>query len=59
MGITNFYKWIKTDYANCIKPINGECYNHVYIDMNYLLHMCIYDCTNLDVLIKKNRNSYT
>lgn len=53
MGITNFYKWIKAEYSNCIKPIFDECYNHVYIDMNYLLHMCVYDCDNFDILIKK------
>lgn len=53
MGITNFYKWIKTEYSNCIKPIDKECYNHVYIDMNYLLHMCVYDCDNFDILMKK------
>lgn len=53
MGITNFYKWIKAEYSNCIKPISDECYNHVYIDMNYLLHMCVYDCDNFDILIKK------
>jgi 5'-3' exonuclease len=53
MGITNFYKWIKAEYSNCIKPISDECYNHVYIDMNYLLHMCVYDCDNFDILMKK------
>jgi 5'-3' exonuclease len=53
MGITNFYKWIKTEYSNCIKPIDEECYNHVHVDMNYLLHLCVYDCDNFDILIKK------
>ena len=53
MGITNFYKWIKTEYSNCIKPINNECYNHVYIDMNYLLHLCVYDCDDFNILMKK------
>lgn len=47
MGITNFYKWIKTDYANCIKPIGNRCYDHVYIDLNYLLHMCYYNCDDI------------
>lgn len=53
MGITNFYKWIKSSYANCIEPIGNKCYNHVYIDLNYLLHMCYYNCDDLDMVIKK------
>jgi 5'-3' exonuclease len=53
MGITNFYKWIKTSYSNCILPIGNRCYNHIYIDLNYLLHMCYYNCDDLDVVIKK------
>lgn len=53
MGITNFYKWIKTSYINCINPIGNKCYNHVYIDLNYLLHMCYYNCDDLEMVIKK------
>ena len=53
MGITNFYKWIKKDYMDCIIPIGNMCYNHVYIDLNYLLHMCYYNCDDLDIVIKK------
>jgi hypothetical protein len=53
MGITNFYKWIKSSYNKCINPIGKKCYDHVYIDLNYLLHMCYYNCDNLDIVIKK------
>ena len=53
MGITNFYKWIKSSYSNCILPIGNRCYNHVYIDLNYLLHMCYYNCDDLEIVIKK------
>jgi 5'-3' exonuclease len=53
MGITNFYKWIKSEYSNCICPINKECFNHVYIDMNYLLHMCSFNDDDLDFILKK------
>ena len=53
MGITNFYKWIRMDYSNCIKTIGTNCYHHVYIDLNYLLHMCYYNCDDLDMILKK------
>ena len=53
MGITNFYKWVKNSYKECITNIGSRCYNHVYIDLNYLLHMCYYNSDNLDSVIKK------
>ena len=53
MGITNFYKWIKTEYNNCIEKIGDKCYNHLYIDCNYLLHLCYYNSDNLEHLIIK------
>ena len=53
MGITNFYKWIKNDYGSCIKPIDKKCYDNVYIDLNYVLHMCYYNCDDLDMVLKK------
>jgi hypothetical protein len=53
MGITNFYKWIKSDYNNCIKNINNQCYNHVYIDINYLLHLCYHNSNDLNHMMNK------
>ena len=53
MGIKNFYKWIKTNYGNCIKSVDTTSYDHVYIDLNYLLHICYYNCDNLNMIIKK------
>jgi 5'-3' exonuclease len=53
MGITNFYKWIKSEYGNSIKTIDKECFDHVYIDMNYLLHMCSFNDDDLDFILRK------
>ncbi len=54
MGITGFYSWITTNYPNCFvnlkKPI---LFNHIYIDLNYLLHMCIYNSPHIKVTLKK------
>ena len=53
MGITNFYKWIKSEYSNCIKNIDNKCYNHVYIDINYLLHLCYHNSNDLNHMMNK------
>lgn len=59
MGITGFYSWINNNYPEAfnkninsfnIKPI---FFNHIYIDLNYLLHMCTYNSPNITVTLKK------
>jgi hypothetical protein len=68
MGITGFYSWIETNYPGAFtehsKNINYLTkdntlvkkpifFNHIYIDLNYLLHMCTYNSPNIFVTIKK------
>lgn len=57
MGIEGFYKWIKEEYTDCIYSYKSESipkyYDHVYIDLNYLLHMCNYNSNNMVHTINK------
>jgi 5'-3' exonuclease len=57
MGITGFYKWLKEDYKDCFlshdKNKNIYIYDNVYIDLNYLLHMALYNTNNMDGVIDK------
>lgn len=44
MGIHNFSVWLKEQYPDINVPINkNNIYNHIYIDMNFILHNSIYD----------------
>ena len=54
MGIVGFYDWIRTNYSLAIKSgINKPILlNHIYFDLNYLLHM-FYNEPNLNDKIKK------
>lgn len=52
MGISNFNSWIKQTYPSCLirnkennKPIIKN-YDHIYIDLNFLLHNSIYTSNN-------------
>ena len=49
MGIVGFYDWIRTNYSLAIKSgINKPILlNHIYFDLNYLLHM-FYNEPNLN-----------
>jgi 5'-3' exonuclease len=56
MGITGFYSWIIQNYGGSLKvPSNSEIvlFNHIYIDLNYLLHMCTYNSPTINVTINK------
>jgi 5'-3' exonuclease len=54
MGILNFHKWLRDkypkQYRSIIKPIQVE---HLYIDINFVLHNCIYGTKNIDFLYRK------
>lgn len=52
MGIANFYSWIKEQYPMAFKKTTG-IYDNVYIDLNYLLHMCSYNCRSKDEIISR------
>ena len=46
MGITNFHKMIKEKYGDSFKDKWLDFYDHVYVDLNYVLHFCSYNATN-------------
>lgn len=42
MGIVNFHTWIKERYYTCVRKASEKVkYDHVYFDMNYILHNVI------------------
>ena len=54
MGITGFYSWVTTNYATCISVPNGPIFfNHIYIDLNYLLHMCTHNSPSIKLTMIK------
>ena len=56
MGITGFYSWIIQNYGASLNIPNNRqnlFYNHIYIDLNYLLHMCTYNSPTINVTINK------
>jgi len=46
MGIQNFNTWIKSTYPNCVYKSRPKKYNHIYIDLNFILHNSIYKSSN-------------
>ena len=54
MGINNFHKWLSTNYKSAyIELHQNNIYDFIYIDVNFLLHNCIYSCSNEKEFIKK------
>jgi hypothetical protein len=54
MGITGFYSWVLNNYPDCLKKTKSSIfYNHIYIDLNYLLHMCTYNSPTIKITINK------
>jgi 5'-3' exonuclease len=54
MGITGFYSWITENYKDSLKISKGDqFYNHIYIDLNYLLHMCTYNSPTINATVTK------
>lgn len=45
MGIKKFHVWLKDKYPQCYVKDNKHRrnYNHVYIDLNYILHQSLYN----------------
>ena len=54
MGIVGFYEWIRTNYQPAIKSgiVKPILLNHIYFDLNYLLHL-FYNEPTLNDKIKK------
>jgi 5'-3' exonuclease len=57
MGITGFYQFIQENVPNAFVNIseitNGIFFDHIYIDLNYLLHHCSYNSDSLVMTLKK------
>jgi 5'-3' exonuclease len=55
MGIDGFHKWIKTDYESIYYDIykTEKIFHHLYIDLNYLLHLCHYNSNDEVHLLNK------
>lgn len=54
MGIEKFNTWIKNKYYNAIlEYIPQQCFDHVYIDLNFMLHRLAATTHNEHILIKK------
>lgn len=57
MGITGFYDWIRKNYDSAIIKLNNKnvsyvLFDHIYIDLNYLLHMFYNEKTLDDKILK-------
>jgi len=59
MGIKDFYKTIKTLFQKAFSTISDETYDHLYIDLNCLLHKCCYNCENMTHLLRKIKFAIT
>lgn len=53
MGITNFHKLIKQKYNGAFKKKWLCSYQHVYIDINYVLHYCSYGVKSSDDVLNR------
>ena len=53
MGINNFFKWIYKTYPSAVSNINQEFYDHVYIDINVILHRIVYSSPDENTLLGK------
>ncbi len=42
MGVDNFLKFLQENYKDCYKLPHNNVYDYIYIDMNHILHNCIY-----------------
>lgn len=55
MGIDGFHKWLSSEYDEVYYDINNtnKIFHHLYIDLNYLLHLCHYNSNDETHLINK------
>ena len=55
MGIEGFHSFIEKDYPEAYHNINTttQLYHHVYIDLNYILHLCHFNSNDEVHLINK------
>jgi len=55
MGIDGFHKWLYSEYEEVYYNLNNtkNIFHHLYIDLNYLLHLCHYNSNDETHLINK------
>jgi len=55
MGIDGFHKWLNVEYGSIYYNIwkTKKVFHNVYIDLNYLLHLCHYNSNDEKHLINK------
>ena len=53
MGIFKYNSWIKNTFPNCIINNKNLKFDHVYIDVNYLLHLSMYQSISNEDFFKK------
>lgn len=53
MGIEHFHTWLSNNYGNSIKEYEQIPYDHIYVDINFLLHRLICYVQNEDELITR------
>lgn len=54
MGITNFHIWLKSYYPNShIQIKNNNCYDYIYIDVNFILHNAMHGARTFNEFIKR------
>ena len=54
MGIPKFMTWLHDNYGECMDNFNVEYnYDDIYIDMNYVIHLCYYNAKDINHLKNK------
>ena len=53
MGIQKFHSWLKQNYYSAIYEFNNYSYDHIYIDLNFILHRIISYVSTEDELYKR------
>lgn len=54
MGITNFHIWLKSYYPDSYIQIkNNNCYDYMYIDVNFILHNAMHGSKSFNEFLKR------
>lgn len=59
MGIDKFHSWLKNTYYNAILDYNTDKYDHVYVDLNFVLHRVVSYVSTEKELIDKALGAIT
>lgn len=58
MGIQHFHKWLIHKYPNCQIDLEETMFsNNLFIDLNFLLHYCLYGTNNEQMLLQRIMNN--